>query len=331
MTFSVIVSNYNYGRFLAEAIESALSQNWGGVTEVIVVDDGSADDSRRIVERYGDRIRPILKSNGGQGSALNAGFAVSSGDIILFLDADDVLSPEAIKILAFSWRNGLAKIVYPLEVIDADGKSQGRRIGGVLVPDATRGPFGVDSPTSGNAFSRTVLGQIMPIPAREWRICADAFLTAASSLFGETLLLDRPLAKYRVHGKNNVAGIDNDVARIRRATVDNLNLYASLRRLAPDRIGSCDEWLGAYPQHWVGRMTSLRESPADHPWPDRIAGLMRKAIWATWRQPYWNVRKKLAYSVWLLAYGVAPKRIARALKEMEGRGASGLPQLVLGR
>ena len=67
---SIIVLNYNYGRFLAEAIDSALNQNHP-LCEVIVVDDGSTDNSRAVIARYGDRIRSVLReTNDGQIPAL---------------------------------------------------------------------------------------------------------------------------------------------------------------------------------------------------------------------------------------------------------------------
>ncbi|MEA5466111.1 glycosyltransferase family 2 protein [Leptothoe sp. PORK10 BA2] len=87
---SIIINNYNYGSFLGQAIDSALDQNYKNV-EVIVVDDGSQDNSRSIISSYGNRIIPVLKENGGQASAFNAGFSNSSGDIICFLDADDLV------------------------------------------------------------------------------------------------------------------------------------------------------------------------------------------------------------------------------------------------
>src|SRR5438128_12254393 len=87
----IVVNNYNYGRFLREAIESALAQAYEHVS-VIVVDDGSTDDSREVIATFGDRIVPVLKENGGQASACNAGFAHSKGDIVVFRDADDVLA-----------------------------------------------------------------------------------------------------------------------------------------------------------------------------------------------------------------------------------------------
>src|ERR1700757_584817 len=67
---TVVINNYNYGQFLGTAIESALGQTYAN-TEVVVVDDGSTDDSREIIASYGDRVRAVLKSNGGQASAFN--------------------------------------------------------------------------------------------------------------------------------------------------------------------------------------------------------------------------------------------------------------------
>ena len=96
---SIIINNYNYEAFLAQAIESALAQTYAPV-EVVVVDDGSADNSRAVIERYAaqykGRVIPVLKENGGQASALNAGVLASQGDIICFLDADDIYLPEKV-------------------------------------------------------------------------------------------------------------------------------------------------------------------------------------------------------------------------------------------
>jgi glycosyltransferase involved in cell wall biosynthesis len=93
---SIVISSFNYERFLAQAIDSALSQTWPPV-EVIVVDDGSTDASQAVIERYGAHVHAIVKPNGGQGSTLNAGFARSRGDVVMFLDSDDVLLPTAVE------------------------------------------------------------------------------------------------------------------------------------------------------------------------------------------------------------------------------------------
>src|SRR5689334_397670 len=90
---SVVIPNFNYARYVAQAIESALSLDWPHV-EVIVVDDGSTDESREVIERYRERVTIIHQANGGQIAACNAGFARVRGDAVIFLDSDDVLHPS---------------------------------------------------------------------------------------------------------------------------------------------------------------------------------------------------------------------------------------------
>ena len=89
---SIIINNYNYGRFLGKAIDSALKQTYA-YTEIVVVDDGSTDNSRKVIASYGNQIIPVFKQNGGQGSAFNAGFKICNGDAICFLDSDDFFIP----------------------------------------------------------------------------------------------------------------------------------------------------------------------------------------------------------------------------------------------
>jgi len=124
---SIIINNYNYERFLAEAIDSALAQTYEDV-EVIVVDDGSTDNSRQIIAEYGDRIIPILQANGKQAAAFNSGFARSQGEIIIFLDSDDYLVPQAVAEIVKIWQPNLAKVHYRLNVVDGVGKSLGYSI-----------------------------------------------------------------------------------------------------------------------------------------------------------------------------------------------------------
>ena len=84
---SVIINNFNYGDFVGAAIDSALDQGDG--VEVIVVDDGSTDAFTSVIARYGTAITAVLQENAGQAAAFNAGFTASSGDVVVFLDADD--------------------------------------------------------------------------------------------------------------------------------------------------------------------------------------------------------------------------------------------------
>ena len=94
---SVVIPTYNYGRFIAEAIESALVQT-RKPDDVIVVDDGSTDETEAAVRRLeADRVRYIRQPNAGVCVARNRGVAESSGDLIAFLDADDTWEPTKLE------------------------------------------------------------------------------------------------------------------------------------------------------------------------------------------------------------------------------------------
>src|ERR1700739_1919613 len=96
---SILITNYNYGAYLGDAIESALQQTYDKL-EIVICDDGSTDCSSRILERYRSldrRIGVIYQANKGQSVALNAAFYKSTGDIICLLDADDVFMPDKVR------------------------------------------------------------------------------------------------------------------------------------------------------------------------------------------------------------------------------------------
>ncbi len=93
---SVIVPNYNYGRFLTTTIDSVLSQTWENV-ELIVIDNGSTDNSRGILDSYRGKISIIYQDNLGQAVARNAGLDLSKGSLIALLDADDYWEPTKLE------------------------------------------------------------------------------------------------------------------------------------------------------------------------------------------------------------------------------------------
>ena len=90
---TIVIDNHNYARYVGAAIESALAQTYQPI-EIIVVDDGSTDGSRAVIAAYAGRITIIFQNNRGQSGAFNTGYAASSGDIVMFLDSDDLLRPE---------------------------------------------------------------------------------------------------------------------------------------------------------------------------------------------------------------------------------------------
>ena len=98
MRISVLITTYNRAALVGEAVESVLAQT-RPADEIIVIDDGSTDDTAARLATFGDRIRVVAKANGGVSSARNAGLAAASGDWITFLDDDDVWVPERLAIL----------------------------------------------------------------------------------------------------------------------------------------------------------------------------------------------------------------------------------------
>lgn len=211
---SIIINNYNYGRFLSEAINSALSQTYTN-TEVIVVDDGSIDNSREIITKYEKSIIAIFKKNGGQASALNIGFEASNGEIIFFLDADDILLPTAAKTAVTLFKDPtVTKAHWPLWEINECGVKSGRLFPGLNLPEGNlldviieNGPDGYTSaPTSGNAWARRFLANVLPIPIDIFKINADGYLFMLAPIFGMVKSIKEPQGFYRIHGNNNFKG-----------------------------------------------------------------------------------------------------------------------------
>src|SRR5215472_4176486 len=89
--FTVLIDAYNYGRYVEEAVLSALAQDFPAAErEILVVDDGSTDDTAARLRKFGNEIRYLYKANGGQASAFNYGFANARGEVSGLLDPDDV-------------------------------------------------------------------------------------------------------------------------------------------------------------------------------------------------------------------------------------------------
>jgi hypothetical protein len=203
---SIVVDNFEYERFLREAIDSALAQTHDDV-EVVVVDDGSSDGSREVIAGYGERVVPVLQGHAGQAAAFNAGFAASTGEIVVFLDSDDLLEPYAAAAAVDEARRApYAKLHWPLREIDRDGRPLGAldppaplAEGDLRAAVLERGPGShVTPPTSGNAFARAFLEAVMPLPA-DLALCADGYLYDLAPLYGRIARAEDPLGRIRRH------------------------------------------------------------------------------------------------------------------------------------
>jgi glycosyltransferase involved in cell wall biosynthesis len=215
MRLSVVVDNHNYERYLRDAIDSALAQQHPDA-EVIVVDDGSTDGSREVLAEYGEDVRPVLKQQGGQASALNAGFRAATGDAVIFLDADDTLLPDAVAEIDRLFRDrGVVKVHWPLWEIDDQGRRTGniRPRGSLPAGDISallsQTPEYLTPPQSGTAWSRSFLEAVLPLPEQGFESGgADTFLAIQAIAFGQLRAAAEPLGEYRVHAASQWTGRD---------------------------------------------------------------------------------------------------------------------------
>ncbi len=223
MKLTCCINNFNYGHYLAEAVNSAFSQSVP-FDEVIVVDDGSNDTSREILsalERRYHKLKVIYKDNGGQLSAFSKGLAESTGDIIYFLDSDDIYKPDYVEKTAgvyqqrpevgyvFTGRHlfGLVdKVDHPAE--------EELDLGYSAALLATSGAW-IGGSTSCVSMRRSTLELLLPAEEVEpWcHINADLCLALGSSLSGvKKYCIPEQLIGYRVHGQNRYYGKSEDSA-----------------------------------------------------------------------------------------------------------------------
>ncbi len=178
---SIVINNYNYARFLSQAIESALGQTYGD-TEVIVIDDGSTDGSAEIIKSYGNRIIPVFKNNGGQSSCYSRGF-----DFYL-----DVVDESGVRLDAVVPSGRLGRGTNPLKMM--------RLFGAYCSP-----------PGSGNVYSRDFLNKILPMQNdtefhrfEAMHFGGDSVPILAAPFFGTIAAIPQILGFYRRH--TNAAG-----------------------------------------------------------------------------------------------------------------------------
>ncbi len=237
---SVIVNNYNYGRFLPRAIDSVLAEACPEA-EIVIVDDGSTDDSRAVIAAYGDRVVAVLQANGGQAAAINAGVAAAKGEILAFLDADDWIAPGrlAAVLAAFDADPEAVLVYHRLQGAASDGALIGRPfprslcdgdISGRLLRTAGWWPFPL---TSAVALRRSAWDALGPIPPG-FRISADAWLVGVYPFVGRVKALPAALGFYRQHD-NAWFRTEDDAPMLRKrmahwkATVDATNRFLAAR------------------------------------------------------------------------------------------------------
>ncbi len=338
---SVVIANHDYGRFVGQAIESALALDWDDV-EVIVVDDGSTDDSREVIARYEDRVTAIYQDNATQRVARNRGYERVTGDVVIHLDSDDVLLPGLGRALARVWRPGVSKVQVQMLRIGEDGASLG-----TVFPRFCREPSPAEirrwaeettayptPPGSGNAYARAYLDRLFPVddscgPA------TDSALLAAAPFLGDVVTVAQPLVGYRVHGANT-SDLLRDPRKFPRAVERARQRYEYSCRVrgVPADLG-CAPLRRSRPLLEL-RIASARLRPQDHALP---GDTRRRLLWDVLRSPFHTGPEpglqRIQVLTWCLLTLVAPTPAARRLVRMRYRrdrgSARGITQRLPGR
>ena len=204
---SVIIPNYNYGRFIGEAIESVLAQTFPPY-EIIVVDDGSDDNSADIVKTFGSRVKFIQQRNQGVGAARNNGVKNSSGNLIAFLDADDIWLPTKLEkqVELLQQDNKIGMVSCGMREFDKDDKTiaeynQGQN--GWCAKNILMIEPVVVGPGSTSLVRRDTFEKIKGFdenkemhPSEDWEFCYRVALISKVAFTPEILV------EYRNHGGN---------------------------------------------------------------------------------------------------------------------------------
>lgn len=215
---SVIMPSYNTARFIGEAIDSVLEQDYPH-KELIVIDDGSTDGTVDVVRGYGERVRLITQHNQGAAVARNAGLAAARGELIAFQDSDDLWLPGKLRAqVGHLQRHPEVGLVYGRWAVwkpDADGRfAPARAIPPPPEPDAA--PPAVVAEGSGWLYNRLLFGSLMHTitvmvrrslidrvgafdPTLKRGQDYDYWIRASRET--EIHQLDRQMARYRLHGE----------------------------------------------------------------------------------------------------------------------------------
>lgn len=241
--FTVLIDTYNYGQFIEDAVASALAQDFPAEErEILVVDDGSTDDTAERLRKFGDAIRYLRKPNGGQASAFNLGFEHARGEAIALLDADDVWLPGKLgRIYEEFQHNPAAGMVYHRVKLWSGGGTSSDDT--YFVPVSGRVPESrralLQYPMVGTScltFRRAVLKELIPVP-EALRSQADAYLTALVIFVAPIVAVPEFLGKYRLHGANL---FQTDQERTSRSQIEHrMEMRAAL-------LSSIQEWLKSH-------------------------------------------------------------------------------------
>jgi glycosyltransferase involved in cell wall biosynthesis len=219
MKASILINNFNYGKYLKYAIDSALNQTYKDV-EVIVYDDGSTDNSVEVIQSYGSRITPIIAVNHNasypsynQANAILKALEISTGDVIFLLDSDDAFLETKVEIVMNSFKSNPKLVLYQhkFAVIDQNGKRTGEIRKNIFTDvNILKGIKYLGRlefffmQTSALSLRREFVSEWLSVEDDDYPlIWPDVRITRSAIFLGDVVTSNEVLAEYRVHSMND--------------------------------------------------------------------------------------------------------------------------------
>lgn len=222
---SVLVNTYNHERFIAQAVQSVLDQDFpADQMEIVVVDDGSTDGTPQALEPFLSRIRYIRKSNGGQISAFNVAVAESRAEIVAFLDGDDWWPSGKLRAVldAFAKDSSITAVGHGFTRVHEQARTQESCVPAETYRLSLRNPDAARFAYSGRPFLSTsklaVRRRVLEVAGRlpDNLIFFDVPVQLFAMALGDALILSQPLCFYRLHGENLYETRHPDAKNLRR-------------------------------------------------------------------------------------------------------------------
>ena len=297
MRFSCLINSFNYDRYIAEAVASALDQT-SEFDEIIVVDDGSTDSTLELLhEQFGDAITLVKQANAGQLACFNRAHEVATGDVLCFLDADDRFNNIYVKSLreVYNDRQDVDFVYSGHRVIDEFGTpsetvcAENDIDHGITLLQTYYDWTWCGAPTSCLSLRREALDRILPLPFEsQWKTRADDCLVFGASMVGaRKLALSAALVDYRIHGDNHFANRHCQHDFTRSIAISQLLEHLCARNnLVPSRLANYayEEFASTGQSLTLARMLKYTRlaKRAGVPWQRRCSLL--KKMWRTRRQ-----------------------------------------------
>lgn len=236
---SIVIPSFNQGIFIENTLKSIIGQSYKNY-EIIVMDGGSSDQTVEILKKYDKYIKYwVSEPDQGQADAIKKGFNLASGNVFSWLNSDDIYLPETLQIIADTFKNNLADIVYGNKlIIDQDNKVIAHRILTKFLPppilqNYKYGGFGIYQPAA--FWSREIYFKSGGVDS-SFKFCMDndlfiSFVVSSARFF----YVNQFLAGFRIHGSSKTSVLRNVAAEEliqieKRYNIDSKSIRCRLRR-----------------------------------------------------------------------------------------------------